>query len=154
MSSQQPPQWVQIRGSSDSGSSPNWQRYAFPVAVVAVGLLILWAYVAIPTSPPPRSEKSLTKYHTLATASQTSPPAKDTLAGPPARLSIQSRPSRSGVWLGPDSVGRTPIWSIDVPPGRHFMSVRRPGYRDLDTVVVLRPGMTGDLRFRLDRRPR
>lgn len=154
MPSQKPPSWVQIRAASDAISTSTWEKYAFPAAAVGAVLLILGGYFALPGLSPPRPEGELTKYQTLATASQTAKPASDTLVGTPAELSIQSRPSRTGVWLGADSIGRTPIWSIDLPPGRHFLSLRRPGYRDLDTVLVLRPGMTDDLRFRLDRRPR
>ncbi len=63
-----------------------------------------------------------------------------------ARFSIVSVPTGATVYLDLDSIGVTPLPKYPIPAGIHIISVKKPGYVQLDTLIY---ASNGELALRM-----
>lgn len=66
-----------------------------------------------------------------------------------AALSVTSYPSEADVFLGGKLIGKTPITDHPLQTNAYFVTLRKSGYRSVDSVIFVRPSERRRLRIRL-----
>jgi protein TonB len=69
-------------------------------------------------------------------------PEPVTLTAPGVPLRIETEPAGAGVWLDGSVLGRAPVDSALLAPGRHQVRVVREGYAPAQLSLEIEPGMT------------
>ena len=127
------------------------RKYGFAVALVAIVALALFFYFSEAQSSAQRAELDLAQ---LAAATAAEPklsatPGPETADARAATLSVRSAPLGATVFIDFDSVGVTPLDFHTVPAGVYILSLQKPNYATLDTVLVLAGGQAPVLAFAL-----
>lgn len=146
-----PPRWIPYSAPPANA----WDRthdffrgLLFPVTLVLFGLGV-WGglyWLSQPQEEPANTNVQVSP--SIETAGTT---VEDSLGS--AELTVQSQPRGAGVWINGDSVDTTPLRGHSMEPGVYFLSIRRQGYLNADTVVTLSNGEAPEVTVSLDARP-
>lgn len=119
-----------------------FKRYTFPLAVIVSGLLIAITFYWGPRILVNGSRvhsMEMTRYTDSLSKVRMNEPAQTVAADSQPRsatLSIRTEPSEAHVIIESDSIGRSPIDNYSTQAGVLFLTLEKPGYAPLDTIVI------------------
>jgi len=73
--------------------------------------------------------------------------------GPTGKIKIYSKPAYASIWVDGKDTGKITIETLELPVGKHEITIKKPGYLDYTEVVEIKEGELIERRYELEPAP-